>query len=650
MSLIERIKGPRDIKLLSIRQLEELAGEIREIIIRVVSERGGHLASNLGVVELTLALHYCFDFSKDKLLWDVGHQCYVHKLITGRFDRFHTIRLKGGLSGFPDPEESEFDIFKVGHAGTAIGTALGIAKALELEGNHSSRVVSLVGDASIVNGTSFEALNNVGMLKRQFLIILNDNSMAIDITQGGLAGYLNKLRFTHTYEDMKRKVHELFEHFPGGRSVLEGLHHLKQGIKSVLSPAQIFEQLGLTYLGPIDGHNISLLIKAFDVVKDAPYPILLHVHTQKGKGFRSAVEEPSKFHSPGRFVVLNGDRAEIKSTHKTFTDVFSEKVVELAEKNPKIVAITAAMPDGTGLAAFKKLFPERYFDVGICEELAVTFAAGLAKEGFIPIVAIYSTFMQRAFDQIWQEVVLQRLPVIFCLDRAGLVGSDGPTHHGIFDIAYMRIMPDMVCIAAADEKELCRALDFAVELRRPVCIRYPKADIPRSGLLASVEDFKLGKSLVLHRGKDLNIVLYGALLDEVSSAIDMLKEEGIDVGLIVARFAKPIDKELFSSLLKEGRPLLTIEEHSEAGGFASALYEFAAGKGLSTDNLYRIAIPEDKFVPHATRSEQLEMLGLDRFGIYRKAKAILSSAEKVSTRDHIGPDVWQPGAIKRAKI
>ncbi len=630
MSLVEKIKSSKDIKNLSPYQLDKLADQIRKIIIDFVSQKGGHLASNLGVVELTLALHYCFDFPKDKLLWDVGHQCYVHKIITGRYDKFDTIRQKNGLSGFPNPDESEYDVFKVGHAGTAIGTALGIAKSQELSGDFS-RVVTIVGDASIVNGFSFEALNNVSMLKRQFLIILNDNSMAIDVTQGGFARYLNKLRFTHTYEDLKRRVHELFDHIPLGRSMLESIHHLKQGLKSALSPSQIFEQLGITYLGPIDGHNLTMLIRAFNVVKDAPYPILLHIHTEKGKGFKSAAEDPSKFHSPGKFVILDGDRAELKPSGKTFTEVFGEHIVQIAEKNEKIVAITAAMPDGTGLAKFKKKFPKRYFDVGICEGLAVSFAAGLAKGGFIPVVAIYSTFLQRAFDQIWQEVILQQLPVIFCMDRAGLVGSDGPTHHGIFDIAYTRIMQNMICCAVVDENELKSALDFAVNCKKPVCIRYPKDTIPEP--IEPPLEFKCGKVRVIREGKDIQIVLYGALLNEVRGAIELLIKENIDVGFIIGRFAKPIDKEFFSKTLTSNIPILILEDHTEAGGFASALYEFAIKNHLPTDKIFHIAIPQDEFILHASRKDQLEMVGLDKNGIYRKVKHILALSS--SDRENI---------------
>ncbi len=606
MKLLEQINSADDIKRMSIDQLNALAGEIRQVIIETVSQTGGHVATNLGVVELTLALHYCFDFGKDRLLWDVGHQCYVHKLITGRYKQFGTLRQKGGLSGFPSPSESPYDLFSVGHAGTAIATALGLAYGDMLR-KRNSRIVSLVGDASIVNGLSFEALNNAGLLKRQFLIVLNDNSMAIDVTQGAFAKYLNKLRFTHAYEDIKRKAYDLLDHLPLGKSMLESLNMLKQGVKSAISHGQIFEQLGITYLGPIDGHDLNMLIRAFKVVRDAPYPVLLHVQTEKGKGSKFASAEPTKFHSPSGYE-LNGDYAQLKPGAKTFTSVFGKTILELAKKDKRIVAITAAMPDGTGLVEFKKQFPDRYFDVGIAESAAVDLAAGLAKSGLKPVVAIYSTFLQRAFDQIWQEVVLQKLPVIFCIDRAGLVGSDGAVHHGFCELAFLRTMPEMICCAPADEYELRSALEFAVACNRAIAIRYPRDVVPEP--VSQGEPFELGKSQIIKEGKDVIFFVYGALVDNAIKASTFLKDENIDAGVISARFAKPLDKTLISSLLLSGKLIVLIEDHSKAAGFGSAVLEFANRNNLPINNIIHLGIPEDEFIPHASRAEQIEQVGL----------------------------------------
>ncbi len=611
MKLLEKINSPRDIQTMSIDQLNSLAGEIRDVIVKTVSQTGGHVATSLGVVELTLALHYCFDFSRDRLLWDVGHQCYVHKLITGRYKDFSTLRQKGGISGFPAPQESPYDLFSVGHAGTAIATALGLAYGDTLM-KKNTRIVSLVGDASIVNGLSFEALNNAGMLKRQFLIVLNDNSMAIDVTQGAFARYLNRLRFTHTYEDLKRRAYDLLDHLPLGRSMKESLNLLKQGVKSAISHGQIFEQLGITYLGPIDGHDLNMLIRAFKVVRDAPYPVLLHVQTEKGKGSKFASAEPTKFHSPSGYE-LDGDSAYVKPGAKTFTSVFGKTIVELAEKDEKIVAITAAMPDGTGLVEFKKRFPNRYFDVGIAESAAVDLAAGLAKSGLKPVVAIYSTFLQRAFDQIWQEVVLQKLPVIFCIDRAGLVGSDGAVHHGFCDLSFLRTMPEMICCAPADEDELVEAMKFAFAINRPIALRYPRDVVPAG--VGSSEPFELGRSRLIRDGKDVMMVVYGALVDQAVESAKILADENIDAGVISARFAKPIDEEMVNELLQSGKLIVLIEDHSKAGGFGSAVFEFANRRGLPVNKIVHLGLPEDELIPHASRAEQLEQVGLTAKGI-----------------------------------
>ncbi len=620
MGLLEHINGPADIKKLSLDQLTELAGEMRQMIVETVSRTGGHLASNLGVVELTLAMHYCFDFPGDRLLWDVGHQCYVHKLITGRREQFGTLRQAGGISGFPDVQESPYDLFSVGHAGTAIATAVGLAHADHLAGRNS-RVVALVGDASIVNGLSFEGLNTAGLLKRQFLVVLNDNEMAIDVTQGAFAKYLNRLRFTQAYEDFKRRAQYLMEHMPLGKSMRDSLQHLKQGLKTALSSGQIFEQMGITYLGPIDGHNLNMLIRAFTVVRDAPYPIILHVQTQKGKGYGFASSDPCKFHSPSGYE-LNGEEAVIKPGKKSYTSAFGESLVKLAKEDEKIVALTAAMPDGTGLVEFRREFPNRYFDVGICESAAVDIAAGLARGGYKPVVAIYSTFLQRAFDQIWQEVVLQKLPVVFCIDRAGLVGSDGAVHHGFCDISFMRVLPNMVCCAPADELELREALKFALACGRAVAIRYPR-DIVSEPIVPTLP-YELGKGRIVREGQDAVIVVYGALMTQAFTAARMLAGEGIDASVVSARFAKPLDEELIGELLESGKPVILVEDHSKVGGFGGAVFELAQARGLSTRNVIHLGLPEDELIPYASRDWQLEKTGLDAMGIARTIREALN--------------------------
>jgi 1-deoxy-D-xylulose-5-phosphate synthase len=625
MGLLEHINSPADIKRMNLDQLAELAGEMRQMIMETVSRTGGHLASNLGVVELTLAMHYCFDFPEDRLLWDVGHQCYVHKLLTGRREQFGTLRQAGGLSGFPDIQESPYDLFSVGHAGTAIATGVGMAQGDYLAGRNS-RVVSLVGDASIVNGLSFEGLNTAGLLKRQFLVILNDNEMAIDVTQGGFAKYLNRLRFTQTYEDFKRRAQHLMEHLPLGKSMLDSLQHLKQGLKTAFSPGQIFEQMGLTYLGPIDGHNLNMLVRAFTVVRDAPYPIILHVQTQKGKGFGFATDDPCKFHSPSGYEI-NGEEAVVKPGKKSYTSAFGECLVNLAKKDDKIVALTAAMPDGTGLVDFRQEFPKRYFDVGICESAAVDIAAGLARSGYKPVVAIYSTFLQRAFDQIWQEVVLQKLPVVFCIDRAGLVGSDGAVHHGFCDISLMRVLPNMICCAPADELELREALTFALASGQAVAIRYPR-DVVSEPIVPTLP-YELGKARVVREGRDATIVVYGALMTQAFTAARMLSAEGIEVSIVSARFAKPMDEELLGELLESGKPVFLVEDHSKVGGFGSAVFELAQSRGLPTDKVVHLGLPSDELIPYASRDWQLEKTGLDAMSI---AQSVREAVERTGTK------------------
>ena len=614
---LEAIRGPQDLRELTPEQLQALCDELRQRVISVVSTNGGHLASNLGVVELTLALHRVFDFASDRLLWDVGHQCYVHKLLTGRAGRFATLRQRGGLSGFPSKAESEYDLFDVGHAGTSIPTALGLARA-DLALNENRRVVAVVGDASIVNGVAFEGLNQAGTLKRQFLVVLNDNSMGIARTQGGLAAYLARFRTSRYYEDLKRHVRGALARVPlVGRGVAEFLEAIKAGLKTTVSPHQMFEQLGFLYVGPVDGHDLAALTGLLTMLRDVQHPVLLHVHTEKGHGCPGAEQDPCAFHSPGK-LALHGDRLEVVSSERPdWTSTFADAVVELAEADSRVYALTAAMPDGTGLARVRRVLPERVLDCGLAEGCTVDVAAGMARAGLRPLVCIYSTFLQRAFDQVFQEVVLQGLPVTFCLDRAGLVGGDGPVHHGFLDIAYLRAFQNMVLMAPADGPELLAALRYALTLTGPCAIRYPRDTVPAplDTPLAAAPPFEQGKCRVMREGPDATLLAYGSMVAPALAAAEKLVADDIFVGVVNARFAKPLDDDMLTTALVRGRPVLTLEEHSVAGGFGSAVLEAANRLGLPTDGLVRLGLAENKFYAHGSRAEQLAEAGLDVAGI-----------------------------------
>jgi 1-deoxy-D-xylulose-5-phosphate synthase len=625
--LLEQINSPADVKKLSVPQLNELAEEIRELILRSVSKTGGHLASNLGVVELTLALHCVFDFKTDKLLWDVGHQCYAHKIITGRKDKFNNLRHAGGISGFPNPAESEYDQFTVGHAGTAIATAIGMAIG-QFHKKQDDKIVAVVGDASIVNGTSFEALNNLGLVKRQLLIVLNDNSMAIDATVGAMAKYFSRVRLSQTYEDLRKTTNNILDHMPViGKSVEEALERIKRSIRMVLPASQMFESLRIPYFGPVDGHDIDSLIQLFEALAELEHPAILHVYTKKGKGFKPADQGPTKFHSTGPFKI-NGDTIESTSTpsKRTFTKSFGEHLTELAEKDERIIAITSAMCDGTGLMNFRKKFAERFYDVGIAESAAVDMAAGLARSGLRPFVCIYSTFLQRSFDQIFQEVALQNLPVVFCIDRAGLVGPDGPTHHGLMDIGFLRMMPNMVLTAPANDIEMKLAQQFALGHDGPVVIRYPKDQVPPKPFVktACSRAFKLGKSVTVKRSKNsrLAIVSYGSVLTEALKAAEMLDERAIAVDVINARFAEPLDTKILT-LLKKGTAIITVEDHTVACGFGSAVLEMAAANKCPLNAIRLLGAPRT-FIGHDLRESQLLQAGINADTIVKTVGELLA--------------------------
>jgi 1-deoxy-D-xylulose-5-phosphate synthase len=621
-NLLSRIHSPADLRSLDNDDLSELAEQMRRRIIDVVSRRGGHLASNLGIAELTIALHSVFDFARDRLLWDVGHQCYPHKLLTGRGERFDALRQGGGLSGFPAPSESEYDLFATGHAGTAISTAVGMALA-DQQAHRDSRVVAVVGDASIVNGLSFEGLNNAGTLNRQLLIVLNDNSMAIDRTRGALAHALDRIRTTSTYSDLKNSTKQLLSRLPLGGNIAEALHNVKEVLRTGVHGEKFFEPLGLHYFGPVDGHDIRELTWILRRLRDVPSPCILHVHTEKGRGCEYAVEDPCRFHSPSAYRVENGRAVFESRSRPSWTRAFAEVLIEKAHEDEDVVAITAAMPDGTGLARFRQEHPERTLDVGISESHAIAMAAGLAKGGRKPVAAIYSTFLQRAVDQVFHEVCLQKLPVVICMDRAGLVGSDGAVHHGIYDIAMLRSLPGIVLAAPADRLELRRLMDFALASDKPVAIRYPRDDVPED-LPGPCPPFEPGQSRVLREGPDATLVCYGAMCSPALAAAKIChRESGLDVAVINARFAKPLDGQMLRNRLDGKTPMLVVEDHAAMGGLGSALLEAAAKANLPAGDIAICGV-EDRFVPHGSRGEQLTDAGLCAGGIVARLKKLVS--------------------------
>ncbi len=616
-NIFDSIDSPKDLQSLTTEQLEQLTEQMREFITHSVSQTGGHLASNLGVIELTLALHRVFDFKTDHLLWDVGHQCYAHKILTGRKHLFEKLRTVGGISGFPNPVESDYDRFTVGHAGTAIATALGMALGAQQK-KSDEKIVAVVGDASIVNGTSFEALNNLGLVKRQMLIVLNDNSMAIDVTKGAIAEFLAKVRLNHTYEDLRKTTHNILTHMPLiGTHMDHALESFKKTLRMALTRSRLFESLNIPYFGPVDGHDVGTLVELFDALEKLNTPAILHVYTKKGHGFEPADDNPRKFHSTGPFEI-NGTKASFVASDRSFTASFSDALVDLADQDDRICTITAAMPDGTGLIRFREQFPDRYFDVGIAEGVAVDIAAGMAKQGQKPFVCIYSTFLQRSYDHIFQEVDLQNLPVIFCVDRAGLVGSDGPTHHGTLDIGFLRSLPNMLLTAPASEADLKAALKFAADCGRPISVRYPRDVVTRDTRLEEMfaQPYELGKGIWLkHTDADIVLVSLGSMTINAHQAAELLEAENIQADVFNARFVKPIDPVLVE-MLAAGKTLITLEDHFLPCGFGSALME--AWCTCQAQNPNRIHMPGriiplslgHSYIRHDTRKAQLDDAGL----------------------------------------
>jgi 1-deoxy-D-xylulose-5-phosphate synthase len=628
-AILSRIQGPQDLQQLSQDELAQLAQEMRDELVRVLSIRPAHFASNLGVVELCLALHLVYDFRKDRLIWDTGHQIYPHKLITGRFPQFGGIRTKGGLMGYPNPAESDYDLFMTGHAGCAASAALGLKMGDELLGQPDRYSVAVVGDGALPSGIVFEALNNAGHLNRKFLVILNDNQMSICPRVGALATSLDRARLTNFYQGSKKNIQKLIGKLPlVGGMANQAIDQVRDGLKALLTGGMLFEELGFHYVGPIDGHDLPTLIDWLKKVKDHPGPVLLHVLTVKGKGVPQASDDPVTFHTPPVFEKVGPNRSILslkRGGSKAYTDAISGAIYDELKANPKVAVLTAAMCQGNKLEKVRSDFPDRFFDVGICESHAVAFAAGMAKSGMRPIVDIYSTFLQRGFDQIFQEVALQNLPVTFCLDRAGLTGPDGPTHHGTYDITYLRLFPNFIVMAPGDQLDVAPMLHFALEQKSPTSMRYPKANLET--VERGPQPIELGQAEVLDWGADAIFVAFGSLLPTCVKAAEQLRQEGLDVGVINARFAKPLDRATILRAIEEANLVVTVEEGTLEGGFGSAVLEAANSAGIDARHVVRLGLP-DRFVEHGERNELLADLGLDVSGLCKAVREGLERKEQ----------------------
>lgn len=627
--LLDKIHSPQDLKKLDIPDLKRLSEEIREFVISVVSQTGGHLAPNLGVVELTLALHTVFDAPKDKIVWDVGHQAYIHKILTNRKNRFHTLRQYGGISGFPNITESQYDTFGVGHASTAISAALGMATARDLR-CEDHKVLAVVGDGALTGGLAFEGLNNAGGSKRDFIVILNDNNMSISPNVGALAKCLTQVITTPLYNKIKNDVWQLTGKLPrGSKRVRDIVHRIEEGLKALLVPSILFERLGFRYFGPVAGHNLNELLRVLKSIQKIKGPVLVHVISKKGKGYKFAEENATKFHGLGSFCLETGDTKP--NDKPTYTEVFGKTLVELAEKDDRIIGITAAMADGTGLIHFADRFPDRFFDVGIAEQHAVTFAAGLALNGFKPVVAIYSTFLQRAFDQLIHDVALQKIPLVFALDRGGLVGEDGPTHHGSFDLSYLRLIPNLVIMAPKDEVELQDMLWTALQYNKgPVAIRYPRGECLGLPQKSDFQQIPIGQSEIVREGIDLAIFAIG---DRVMPAVQLsqkLEEDGISAKVINARFIKPIDRQMIQEIVQNIPLVITIENNSIIGGFGSGISEILSELGPRETVFKRFGLP-DQFVSHGSIQDLLTDVGLDLDQMSEAVRSLVKQNQKMKS-------------------
>ncbi|MGA1794462.1 MAG: 1-deoxy-D-xylulose-5-phosphate synthase [bacterium] len=626
-TLLSRIEGPEDLKDIPVADLPSVAEEIRDLIIATVSKRGGHLASSLGVVELAIALLYCYDTPQDKIIWDVGHQCYAHKILTGRRDRFCTLRDYAGISGFPKCEESPYDCFNTGHSSTSISAGLGMAVARDLH-EQDYKIVCVIGDGAMTAGMAFEGLNQAGALKKDLCVILNDNAMSISKNVGALATYLNRIITGQLYNRIKEDMETVLRSIPQvGASIFKFAAKMDEAVKSLFIPGIMFEELGFKYVGPVDGHSLPNLIDTLNAVRKLRRPILLHVITTKGKGYNPAEENASSFHSALPFSIESGRFERGEGSSITFTEAFSQAVCSLAEHDERICAITAAMPEGTGLDRFGERFPQRFFDVGIAEQHALTFAAGMATQGMRPVVAMYSTFLQRGYDQVLHDICLQGLPVCIALDRAGIVGRDGPTHNGVFDLSYLRHLPNMILMAPKDGDELARMLATALASNQPVAIRYPKERTNADTLHGTFEPLPIGKGEVLKEGKDCLLVAIGSMASMALKAAEILESEGIEATVVNARFVKPLDREIICALAQKTGNVITIEENVLAGGFGSAVMEMLNEEGLAQAvRVFCMGIP-DTFSPAGSQEKIRGLYGLTPKGIAKFCRGVIAQTK-----------------------
>ena len=625
MSFLERINSPADLKGLSRSELPILASEIRKVIIDVVSKNGGHLAPSLGAVELAIAIHYVFTAPADKIIWDVGHQSYAHKLITGRRERFHTLRQYDGICGFTRMSESPYDAFSTGHSSTSISAGLGIACAKRLK-NDKSKVIAIIGDGSMTAGLAYEGLNQAGDINKNIIVILNDNDMSISHNVGALSSFLSRTFSAKYLQDFKKELKDFLKSLPKvGDDIYQFAKRSKDSFKSFITPGMLFEAFNFEYFGPINGHNLNHLIDILNNIKCLNEPVLLHVSTKKGKGYSPAEKNPVYFHGVGCFNADTGESINKECSVPTYTQVFGETMLQMAKKDDGIVAVTAAMPEGTGLVKFSEAYPDRFFDVGIAEQHAVTFAAGLATEGFKPVVAIYSTFLQRAYDQILHDVCLEALPVVFAVDRGGIVGEDGATHNGVFDLSYLRSLPNMVVMAPKDENELARMLTTSFVHKGPIAIRYPRGDVEGVKIENRDIPIPMGKGEVLQKGDDVLILAIGRSVSEALTAHVKLAEKGISATVVNCRFVKPLDADLIGNLARKIPRIITVEENVRQGGFGSAVMECLCDQGITGFLLERIGIP-DTFVEHGPQKMLRSKYGIDAAAIVNTAKKIINSS------------------------
>ena len=621
--MLEKIQQPNDIKKIPEEQLTEVAAEIREFLVETMSKLGGHLASNLGVVELTIALHRVFDLPKDKIIWDVGHQSYTHKILTGRKDAFESLRQEGGLSGFPKRSESSCDVFDTGHSSTSISAGVGYVKARDLKKQDYS-VISVIGDGALTGGMAYEALNNAAELKTNFIIVLNDNEMSISKNVGGISTYLSGIRTAASYTELKMGVTRALEKIPKiGPGMVDAVRKTKSSIKQIVIPGMLFENMGITYLGPVDGHDIHQMMRVFQEAKRFEGPILVHVLTKKGQGYEPALRHPSRFHGAGPFEIETG--LPISRSNPTYTDIFSTVMRKMGDREPDVVAVTAAMPTGVGLKRFSNMFPDRCFDVGIAEEHAVTFAAGLALGGMIPVVAIYSSFLQRAYDQMMHDVCMQELHVVFAIDRAGLVGSDGETHHGVFDLSYLNSMPNMTVMAPKNLWELSDMMKFAVHFNGPIALRYPRGEA-YTGLQEHRAPIRYGKAEVLEQGEKIALLAVGNMVKTAVQVRELLQEQGYQVTLVNMRFVKPFDMALVRELSGSHELLVTMEENVRNGGFGEQVASFVMEEGLPA-RVQIVALP-NRFVHQGSVSSQMKETGIDAESVAGKILKVYKELEQ----------------------